>query len=71
MKTATPKSVLLTAHLLREPPESIDRAALKAARRAVSMETTDLWDALANANQIQGNIPRSVAVAIVYRWLRA
>ncbi len=69
MRTVTEVSAARVAHLLRYSPDQIDLDRLRRAQNAVTRETRDYWDALANSNQLHGNIPLSVAVAITYDFL--
>ena len=47
----------------------IDDARLKSAYYHVSHKTQEYYDALANVDQLSGNLPFSVNVAIVYDWI--
>ena len=61
-----PISVERIASLLCRYPDGIDPVRLRAAIRAVHLETREYWDAICNAGQLHGNIPGHVAIAIVY-----
>lgn len=54
------------AQLLKMRPEEVDPQRLQRAISSVNRKDQDYYDALANADQLHGNIPFEVAVALVY-----
>jgi hypothetical protein len=60
------------AHLQRVKPTEIDKAVFKQAKAACRGErptNNDYWNAMAHANQMHGNISKSLAVSFVYSYL--
>lgn len=56
----------LVAHLCCMHPSEIDGDELRKAAFSARRKDTRYWDAMANANQLDGNVPYYSCVAIVY-----